>query len=214
MQMEQSGPARGIEILRFKKRTGGFTFKRTTIDCEPKGKILIWHILLAVAAVLGIIALIASTKPDEWIIQRQEAMPGAPAKVFPFMDDLHKFLEWSPWAKLDPAMKLTCGDPASGSGANVSWEGNGKVGAGKMTITESRPNELVRCQLDFYKPLRCANTHEFALKPEGSQTTVTWTMKGNAPFFFKLIMVFVSCDSMMGKNLESGLANLKAVVAG
>jgi hypothetical protein len=67
-----------------------------------------WHILLAVAVVvIGIIALIASTKPDEWTIHRQGAIPGAPGKVFPHVDDLHKFPEWSPWAKLDPAMKAT-----------------------------------------------------------------------------------------------------------
>jgi hypothetical protein len=174
---------------------------------------MIWYILLAVA-VIGIIALVASTKPDEWTIQRQGAIPGAAAKVFPYIDDLHKFNEWSPWAKLDPNIKLTYGSPASGSGANCSWEGNGKVGAGKMTITESRPNDLVRCRFDFYKPLKCTNTHEFALKPEGSQTIVTWTSKGNAPFVFKLMLVFASADSMMGDNFERGLASLKAVVAG
>jgi hypothetical protein len=175
---------------------------------------MIWYILLAVVAVIGVIALIASTKPDQFTIQRQGVIPGAPAKVFPYVDDLRKFLEWSPWAKLDPAMKLTYGDPASGTGANVSWVGNGKVGAGKMTITESRPNDLVRCRFDFYKPFSCSNTHEFVLKPEGSQTIVTWTMNGKAPFFFKMIMVFVSCDTMMADNFERGLANLQAVVAG
>lgn len=29
-----------------------------------------------------------------------------------------------------------------------------------------------------------------------------------------MIMVFVSCDTMMAKNLQVGLANLKAVAAG
>jgi hypothetical protein len=175
---------------------------------------MIWYILLAVVAVIGVIALIASTKPDNWTIHRQQAIPAAPGKIFPYMDDLHKFMEWSPWAKLDPNMKLTYGDPASGSGANFSWEGNGKAGAGKMTITESRPNDLVRCQLDFYKPFKCTNTQEFALKPEGSQTAVTWTINGKAPFFFKLFLVFASCDKMMGKDLERGLTNLKTVAAG
>jgi hypothetical protein len=39
-------------------------------------------------------------------------------------------------------------------------------------------------------------------------------MNGNAPFFFELFLVFASCDTMMGKDLERGLANLRAVVAG
>jgi len=175
---------------------------------------MIWYILLAVVvAVIGIIALIASTKPNEYTIQRQCAIAAPPAKIFPYMDDLHKFMEWSPWAKLDPTMKLTYGSPASGSGASFSWEGNGKAGAGKMTITESRPNDLVRCRLDFYKPWSCTNTQEFTLKAEGSETIVTWSMTGKAPFFFKMIMVFVSCDKMMGKDFENGLAHLKALVS-
>lgn len=173
---------------------------------------MIWYLVLAVAAVSGIIVLIASTKPNEWTIQRQGTIPGVPAKVFPYMDDLHKFQEWSPWAKLDPNVKLTYGGPASGTGANFSWEGSSKVGRGKMTITESRPNELVRCRLDFYKPMRCTNTQDFVLKPEGTQTVVTWIINGNAPFFFKLFLVFASADRMMGENLERGLANLKTVV--
>jgi hypothetical protein len=174
---------------------------------------MIWYILLAVVAVIGVIALIASGKPDQWTIQRQAAVPTVPAKIFPYIDDLHKFNQWSPWAKLDPNIKLTYGPPASGTGANCSWEGNGKVGAGKMTITESRPNDFVRCRFDFYKPLKCTNTHEFVLKPEGLQTLVTWTSTGNAPFVFKLMLVFASADSMMGDNFERGLANLKLIVA-
>ncbi len=175
---------------------------------------MMYYILLGVFVVIGIMAFIASTKPDDWTVQRQETIPGAPAKVFAYLDDPRKFLEWSPWSKLDPAMKVACGGPASGAGANFTWEGNSKVGAGKMTIMESRPNDRVRCQLDFYKPMKCTNEQDFELKPEGSRTLVTWTISGKAPFYFKLILVFASADRMMGDNLESGLANLKAVVAG
>ena len=39
---------------------------------------MIWYILLAVVAVISIIALIASTKPGEWTIQRQGAIAGTP----------------------------------------------------------------------------------------------------------------------------------------
>jgi hypothetical protein len=40
---------------------------------------MIWYVLLAVVVVFGIIALIASTKPGEWTIQRQGAIPAPPA---------------------------------------------------------------------------------------------------------------------------------------
>ena len=175
---------------------------------------MIWYILLALLAMFGIIALIASTKPDEWTIQRQARIPADPAKIFPYLDDLHKFLAWSPWAQEDPNIKLSFGDQGVGRGAQCAWEGNGKVGAGNLTITESRPNELLRCRFDFSKPLKCTNLHEFGLQADGSQTIMTWTMSGKAPFFFKLILVFVSCDSMMADKLELGLANLKQAVAG
>jgi len=43
---------------------------------------------------------------------------------------------------------------------------------------------------------------------------VTWTANGKAPFVFKIMLVFASADSMIGKNFEEGLAKLKAVVSG
>jgi hypothetical protein len=35
-------------------------------------------------------------------------------------------------------------------------------------------------------------------------------MRGPTPFISKLMQVFVSMDSMVGKDFEAGLANLKA----
>ena len=52
------------------------------------------------------------------------------------------------------------------------------------------------------------------IKPEVPQTIVTWTANGKAPFVFKIMLVFASADSMIGKNFEEGLAKLKAVVSG
>jgi hypothetical protein len=36
-------------------------------------------------------------------------------------------------------------------------------------------------------------------------------MHGPAPFISKLMQVFINFDSMIGKDFEAGLANLKAV---
>jgi len=45
------------------------------------------------------------------------------------------------------------GAPA-GTGAIYTWTGNKQVGEGRMTVTESRPNELIRIRLEFLEALR------------------------------------------------------------
>ena len=68
----------------------------------------------------------------------------------------------------------------------------------------------VRIQLDFIKPFEGHNVTDFTLVPRGDTTEVTWLMRGPAPFVSKLMGVFVDMDKMIGKDFETGLANLKA----
>jgi Polyketide cyclase / dehydrase and lipid transport len=111
-------------------------------------------------------------------------------------------------------MKQTYDGPTSGTGASSSWVGNNKVGEGRMTITESRPNDLVRFKLEFVKPFTATSTAEFTFKPEGSQTVVTWSMSGQNNFIGKAVSLFMDCDKMVGGNFEQGLAGMKSVVEG
>ena len=78
------------------------------------------------------------------------------------------------------------GAPA-GKGAAFAWAGNSKVGEGRMTITESRPGELVRLKLEFLKPFEATNTAEFTFKPEGERTAVTWSMYGHNKFIARAV---------------------------
>jgi hypothetical protein len=80
-----------------------------------------------------------------------------------------------------------------------------------MTIIESRPSELIRVKLEFFKPFAATNTAEFTFKPEGDQTVVTWSMFGEKNFMAKAIHLFVSMDRMIGGQFEKGLADMKAV---
>ena len=45
--------------------------------------------------------------------------------------------------------------------------------------------------------------------PQGNATNVTWLMHGPAPFMSKPMQVFINLGNMIGKDFESGLANLK-----
>jgi len=92
------------------------------------------------------------------------------------------------------------------------WAGNKEVGEGSMTITESRPSERIRIKLEFLKPFRDTATTEFTFKPEGDQTTVTWSMAGENNFMSKAVCLFMDMDKMVGGKYEEGLATLKSLV--
>ena len=62
-----------------------------------------------------------------------------PRAVFDQVNDLRKWDNWSPWAKLDPAAKVSFEGAKAGTGAVFKWSGNDKIGEGKMTVTDSSP---------------------------------------------------------------------------
>ena len=170
-------------------------------------------ILIILAILVVVFIIIVATRPDDFSVSRSATIPAPAAAVFEQVNDLHKFQDWSPWAKIDPNCKLTFDGPPAGVGASFSWAGNKEVGEGRMTVIESRPDELVRFKLEFLKPFKATNTAEFTFKPAGNQTEVTWSMFGENNFIFKAVGLFMDCDKMVGPDFEKGLANLKAVVA-
>ena len=103
------------------------------------------------------------------------------------------------------------GAPA-GVGAIYTWVGNNDVGEGRMTVTESRPSERIRIDLEFLKPFRATSTAEFTFRPEGGQTVVTWSMTGQNNFIAKAVHLFMDIDKMIDGNFEKGLARMKSVV--
>jgi hypothetical protein len=110
-------------------------------------------------------------------------------------------------------MKRSYSGAASGRGAVYGWEGNKNVGSGRMEILESSVPEKILIKLDFFKPFEGHNTAEFTMLPQGDGTNVItnviWEMYGPAPFMSKVMQVFVNMGDMIGKDFETGLANLK-----
>ena len=170
-------------------------------------------ILVVLAVVLLGLVVFAATRPSEFRVMRSALVGAPPDAVFPHVNDLHNWEAWSPWAKLDPEAKTTYEGPASGVGAAFSWAGNHNVGEGKMTITESQPNDRVRFRLDFLKPFKGTNLAEFTFQPERAQTKVTWAMSGHYGFIPKLMSLFINCDKMMGDQFEKGLTDLNKVAS-
>jgi hypothetical protein len=173
-------------------------------------KILLLALVVIVVGI-AIFAVVVAMQPSHYQVQRSATMNAPPAVVFNQVNDFHKWDAWSPWAKLDPNMKTTHEGPPSGTGAVYSWTGNSDVGEGKMTITDSKPGDLVKIKLDFIKPFAATSDTVFTFKPQGNQTAVTWTMDGENNFIGKAFCLFMNMDKMVGADFEKGLAQMKAV---
>lgn len=169
-------------------------------------------ILIAIVLILVVFVIVVATRPADFRVTRSATVGAPPESVFAQVNELKKWEAWSPWAKLDPHAKNTYDGPAAGTGAGFAWAGNKEVGEGRMTITESRANELVRFRLDFVKPFASTCEAEFTFSPEGGQTRVRWTMSGKNNFIAKAVGLFMDCDKMVGGQFEQGLANLQSVV--
>src|SRR3979490_267524 len=166
-----------------------------------------------VVLVVGIAAVLAlaATNPDTFRVERALSVKAPPEKIFALINDLHGWGAWSPYEKKDPAMKRTFSGAPSGKGAIYEWDGDKNVGKGRMEITDTSPPSTIVIKLDFISPFEGHNVAEFTLNGKGDATHVTWAMYGPASFVSKLIGVFFSMDSMIGKDFEAGLAALKTI---
>jgi hypothetical protein len=169
-------------------------------------------IFLGLAAVLLVLVVVIALRPADFRVSRSTTIAAPASAIFSRVNDLHQWEAWSPWTGIDPAMKVGYEGPATGVGSSYTWSGNNEVGEGRSTVTESRLDEVVRFKLEMKRPFVGSNDVEFAFKPEGAQTVVTWSMAGKNNFMSKAVGLFMDCEKMCGDQFEQGLAKLKALV--
>ncbi|HTO72114.1 MAG TPA: SRPBCC family protein [Myxococcota bacterium] len=171
-------------------------------------------ILLLIAAGVGVLAAVIAGRPSEFSIQRSASMAAPPDIVFGLVNDFHRWEGWSPWAKLDPAMKIRYDGAPAGVGASYGWQGDRTVGEGRMAITESKPNEQISVDLQFLKPFAARNVAVFRFEPDSAGTKVTWTMRGQSDFMGKAVGLFMNMDDLVGRQFEQGLASMRTLAEG
>ena len=167
--------------------------------------------LIAIGAAVVALAVVVAVQPARFRVARSISIAAPPAQVFAHVNDLRRWEAWSPWLKEDPAARTAYEGPPAGPGAVFAWSGNGHVGEGRMTVTDSRPDELVRLRLDFVRPFSSTSVAEFTFAPDGGRTVVTWSMSGEKNLLAKAIHLVMDMDKMVGGKFEEGLAQMKAL---
>ena len=125
--------------------------------------------------------------------------------------DLKFFHEtWSPWTEKDPAMKVTFTGETGKEGNKMAWESNVKgVGNGSMTYKYTRGDTIMEAL--FFEGQGDAQIYHI-VSANGNASKVTWIMQNSVPFFFRVMMLFMNIDKMVGPDFEKGLAKLKTAL--
>ena len=175
--------------------------------------IMFKRMAVVLLVVLAALAAFIASRPSDFRISRSRTLSAPPDVVYAYVNDFRKWPEWSPWEKLDPAIKRDHSGAPAGLGASYHWAGNDNVGEGRMTITDSKPGQAITIRLEFMKPWTATNTAQFHFVPSGSGTNVTWTMTGRNNFVAKAFHLFMDVEKMVGPEFEKGLASLDSVTA-
>lgn len=171
-------------------------------------------ILTGLALMLGFCSFVAWRSAD-YQVERSMVARGTSKEVFDQLNQFRNWARWYPLTEIDPGVRLRYDGPSEGVGAVWTWNGNDKVGAGRIEIVESRQGSLLLVKTIHTTPAPNETISTFSLRPEGSQgqlTRVTWKLQGKHGFIAKALTVFVEVDETVGPDMELALHRLQQAV--
>ena len=68
---------------------------------------MIKYIAIAIGLAVIVLLILAEMQPATYHVERTTTIAAAPEKIHPLVDDFHNWQQWSPWANLDPNMKVS-----------------------------------------------------------------------------------------------------------
>ena len=165
------------------------------------------RLVLGLVVLLGILGAVAVGLPAHVTVTRSKSISAPESAVFPYLNNLHRFSEWSPWQLRDPQLAVTYAGPEQGKGATIQWTSQKpSIGTGRMEITESEPNRNIDLVVNFNG---LEGTGAFSVVPDGSGSKVTWSFgfdSGTSPLKrWKALMI----DGFVGAEYQAGLDRLK-----
>lgn len=173
---------------------------------------MLLKVVLGIFVVLGLFLAFIATRSGYFKYEVSEHINAPVEKVFPYISDLKKGSEWSPFEKVDPNMKKDYQGTPDQVGAKLIFAGNKEAGSGSIEIMKIVPNEMVELRLIMTAPLQADNVVTYHIAKEGEGTKFTWSMSGDGGFVGKLVTFFVDCEKLITDQFKQGIQNLKDIV--
>ena len=165
------------------------------------------RLILGTASLAGIAAAVALGLPSHVTVSRSVVINAPESAIFPYLNNLHKFVDWSPFSARDPQLAVSYGGPESGQGARVTWSSKKpSIGTGSMEISETQPSRHIDLVVNYNG---LDGTSSYDVVPSGAGSKVVWTFgyeSGSNPLkLWKALML----DGFVGAEYRTGLDRLR-----
>ena len=165
------------------------------------------RLVLGLVGLVAILAAVAVGLPAHVTVARSVVINAPESAVFPYVNNLHRLGDWSPWKLRDPQLTMIYSGPEEGKGAQIQWTSQKRsIGTGSMSISDSNLNRSVDLTANFNN---VEGTSGFEIAPSGSGSKLTWSFgydTGSSPLKrWKALML----DSFIGAEYRTGLDKLK-----
>ena len=171
--------------------------------------------ILMVLAVLFVIPfIVALFMHKDYSVVREITLKKTKQEVFDFIRLLKNQDRYSKWASIDSNMKKEYKGIDGTVGFISAWDSdNNNVGKGEMEITQIKEGERLDFVLHFMKPFEAISTAYMTTDSiSEKETKVKWGFNGHMNYPMNFLLLVCNMESMIGKDLQSGLDKLKTVL--
>ena len=167
-------------------------------------------IIIVLVSIIALLLIIALFIKKDYAVEREVVINKPATEVFNYIKYLKNQNNYSKWALMDPNMKKDFRGTDGTIGFVSAWEGNSDVGKGEQEIKKIIDGQRIETEIRFEKPMRSVAPSFMAIEQlNASQSKVKWGFSGRMPYPFNVMRLFMNMDKMIGKDLQTGLDNLK-----
>lgn len=145
-------------------------------------------------------------------IEKRIEIKRSSADVYNYLKYIRNQDNFSVWNMADPDMKKEQSGTDGEVGFIYRWDSQNKnVGAGEQETIALIPGKQITSAIRFFRPMQNTGKTSFFISDSGNGLTrVEWIF--DSPSKFPMLLFAPIFKRYLGKDLEKGLANLKAIL--
>lgn len=171
--------------------------------------------LLVVAASLVALFLIMALFVDRsYKVERSNLVNVSNEIAFDYLVHLENQEDYGVWFDMDPNMKVWYEGNSGEVGSKLCWSSkNEEVGTGEQEIIAIDQGKRIDFKLRFFEPQEMeSDLYLITKEVEPGKSKIIWGMSGEVPYPWNIMLLFMSMEDQVGKDLKSGLKNMETIL--